>query len=481
VALDFATYRPPGVYVEEAASTVASTVGTQSTVVALVGPSIGYRTYTEVVTLLGTDPTALTKLGINASSVVVTSLDGSTTYEAINDYITTGNNGPDNNPATQLDNGLTLARIINGTIPGNSAVRVTYRYTDAAYYSAVRVGDFEVVKDLYGEPIDPASGSILSPLSMGAKIALENGARELVLVAVPGTSSANPDDFPAAFAKIANLYEVGVVVPLTDGLTSGSSFNAIASHLRNHCESASADGFYRVGALGIDIGYSGSPTTVAEVAPSSRLIVAWPNRLLYYNTFSNQATEVGGQYLAAAYAGRLISRGVQHSLTRKTISGFAGISASSLSTMTKAAKDGWSSSGVSVTELTRSNALIVRHGTSTDVSSTATREISITRAKDQMVRLIQDSIDAAQIVGSPLTNTSVVQIKAIVGGVLSNCKDSEIIVDYSNLVGRVRPGEPQIIEVKFAYRPAWPLNYILVSFSIDTTTGTTEFDAGTSV
>jgi hypothetical protein len=29
--------------------------------------------------------------------------------------------------------------------------------------------------------------------------------------------------------------------------------------------------------------------------------------------------------------------------------------------------------------------------------------------------------------------------------------------------------------------PAWPLNYILVSFSIDTTTGVTEFGAGTTV
>lgn len=479
MSLDFAaTYRPPGVYVEETSSPISVPVGNQPSLVAIVGPSIGYRVFTETVTLNGTTAVTLTKLGVSTSSIVVTSLDGSQVYAVTDDYEILTGPGADSVSEDTEDNTTTISRVVNGAIESAESVRLTYRYTDSAYYDAVRVADFEVVKDLYGTPFNPSTGAITSPLSMAAKIAFENGAREVILVAVPGTSTADPADFPAAFAKIANLHEAGIVVPIAAGVTSGSNVNTVASHLVNHCVASSDDGFFRIGILGIDSGFTGTPVTVAQTAPSSRLMVAWPNKLLYYNTFTNQAVEVGGMYLAAAYAGRLVSRGVQHGLTRKTISGFAGIAAAALATMSKSAKDSWSSAGVTVTELTRANALIVRHGTSTDTSSTANREVSVTRAKDQMVRMIQDSIDGAQIIGSPLTATSVTQIKSIVGGVLENCKDSEVIVDYKDLVGRVRPGNPQVVEVKFEYRPAWPLNYILVSFSIDTTTGTTEFGAG---
>lgn len=482
MSLDFATYRPPGTYVEETSTPVSTPVGTQPTLVALVGPSLGYRVYAETLVLPSTTPVLVTKLGGITASVVVTSLDGATTYDLTDDYLVAPGAGDDGDIGDTLDNTMTIARVSNGAITEGASVRVTYHYVDAAYYEAVRVADFEVVKDLYGEPFSPATGAITSPLSMAAKVAFENGARELILLATEGTSSVTAADLAAAYPKILNLHSVGVVVPVTAGITSDGDLGTAATDLVNHCVNASADGFYRIGVIGIDTGYTtGTPQAVAESANSSRVMVAWPNKLLYYNAFTGTTVEVGGQYLAAAYAGKLVSRAVQHGLTRKGITSFAGISATALATMTKANKDTWSDGGVAVTELTRNNTLIVRHGTSTDTTSTVTREVSVTRAKDQMIRLIQDSIDSAQVIGSPLTNISVSQIKAIVGGVLENCKDSEIIVDYSDLVGRIRPGDPQVIEVKFMYRPAWPLNYILVSFSIDTTTGTTEFGAGTNL
>lgn len=482
MSLDFATYRPPGTYIEETSTPVSSPVGTQPTLVALVGPSLGYRVYAETLVLPSTTPVLVTKLGGITGSVVVTSLDGSVIYDLTTDYLVAPGAGDDANIGETLDNTMTIARVSNGDIVEGSSVRVSYHYADASYFEAVRVADFEIVKDLYGEPFSPSTGAITSPLSMAAKVAFENGARELVLLATEGTSTVTAAALSAAYPKILNLHEVGVVVPVTAGITAGGDLNTAATDLGVHCTNASEDGFFRIGIIGADTGYStGTPETIAETANNKRVMVAWPNKLLYYNAFTGSTVEVGGQYLAAAYAGKLVSKPVQHGLTRKGVTSFAGISATALATMTKAAKDTWSDAGVAVTELTRNNTLIVRHGTSSDTTSTVTREVSVTRAKDQMVRLIQDSIDSAQVIGSPLTSVSVVQIKAIVGGVLENCKDSEVIVDYSDLVGRIRPGDPQIIEVKFMYKPAWPLNYILVSFSIDTTTGTTEFGAGTTL
>lgn len=482
MALDFATYRPPGTYIEETSTPVSTPVGTQPTLVALVGPSLGYRVYTETLIMTGTTPQTVTKLGGVTTSVVVTSLDGSIVYDLTDDYLVAAGAGADANIGDTLDNTMTVARVADGAITAAQSVRVTYHYADAAYYDAVRVGDFEVVKDLFGEPFSPSTGAITSPLSMAAKVAFENGARELILLATEGTSSVTAADLSAAYPKLLNLHEVGVVVPITTGISAGGDLTTVASDLALHCNNASDDGFFRIGIMGADTVYTtGTPQTIAEAANDKRVMVAWPNAVLYYNAFTGSTVEVGGQYLAAAYAGKLVSKGVQHGLTRKGISSFAGISATALATMTKANKDTWSDAGVAVTELTRNNTLIVRHGTSTDGTSTATREVSVTRAKDQMIRLIQDSIDSSQVIGSPLTNISVTQVKSIVGGVLENCKDSEIIVDYSDLVGRVRPGDPQVVEIKFMYRPAWPLNYILVSFAIDTTTGTTEFGAGTTL
>lgn len=481
MSLDFATYRPPGTYIEETQSPVTNRVGTAPTLVALIGPSVGYRTYSETLTLTDTTPVSVTKLGGSTGSVRVTSLDGSITYQLSTDFSVAATVGDDNNALTVTDNGMTVTRINNGAIPSPGVVRVNYQYADSAYYDAVKVGDFELVKDLYGEPFDPTTGVITSPLSMAAKVAFENGAQELVLVATTGTTTVTSDAIAAAYAKIANLHEVGVVVPVTAGISVGSNLNSVASDLVNHCNITADGGFFRIGIMGAETGFTGDPTTLATAANSARCMVAWPNKLLYYNPFSSQAVEIGGQYLAAAYAGRLVSQSVQEGLTRKGVSSFAGIASSALQTMSRSNKDAWSNGGVAVTELTRQNTLIVRHGTSTKTSSTATREVSITRAKDRMVQLIQDSIDSAQLVGSPITQTSVTQIKAIVQGALENCKNAGVIIDYTSLAGRSKPGDPQVIEIKFQYKPAWPLNYILISFSIDTTTGTTDFSAGTTV
>jgi hypothetical protein len=190
----------------------------------------------------------------------------------------------------------------------------------------------------------------LKPLSMAAKVAFENGARELVLLAAEGTSSVTAAALAAAYPKILNLHEVGVVVPVTAGITSGGDLGTAATDLANHCANASADGFFRIGIIGVDTGYTtGTPEAIAETANSKRVMVAWPNKLLYYNAFTGSTVEVGGQYLAAAYAGRLVSRPVQHGLTRKGITSFAGISATALASMTKAAKDTWSDSGEPIT------------------------------------------------------------------------------------------------------------------------------------
>ncbi len=48
------------------------------------------------------------------------------------------------------------------------------------------------------------------------------------------------------------------------------------------------------------------------------------------------------------------------------------------------------------------------------------------------------------------------------------------IVAYTGLAVRQRSLDPTVIEVKFSYLPAYPLNYIVISFSVNVATGATE-------
>lgn len=481
---DFATtYNPPGVYIEEETTPVVAALGIAPTVVALVGPSVGYRTHTEAVTLTGTAAVALAKSGIfgpaaptHGTAFVVSAADG-TAYDAA-DFAFVAQAGPDGNIATTQDNTATIARAGGSAITDGETVYVSYRYQDAAYNTPLRVQDYDDVKEAFGEPLDLAAGTVLSPLSLAARIALENGASQLVLVATTGSASATTrTELQAALAKVAALYDVNVVVPLPVGVTGTALAPAdtqnVVADLKAHVDSASADGYFRIGVIGMETTVTVDPIAIAEGVASSRVMLAWPNRLSYYNGLANQTLELAGYYLAAAYAGQLSALDIQVPLTRKTIRGFAGLPSAVVQSMTKAQKDAWSAAGVAVTEVARDNRLVVRHGTSTNRANVNTREISLTRARDAMVRLIEDTNERAELIGLAIDAETPVRVKGVVQGCLETAVTTGIIVGYKDLKVRTRSVDPSVIEVKFEYQPAYPLNYIVISFSINTQTGET--------
>ncbi len=474
------TYRPPGVYVEEEQTPVVPTVGTTTQVVAIVGPSRDYRTFAETVVLTGTTPVALSKLGIVGSSVRVTSLDGGTLYVVGDDYDLAAGDGEDGDEDT-LDDTLTIARDATGDITGGASVRVSYQFTDAAFYEPVLMSDFEDVKDFYGQPFNTETGEIISPLSMAAKLAFDNGARQIILVAVPGTSTVTRNELSAGYAKLGSLTQVGIVVPLPVGITGTDNAPGdvitTGQDLATHGENSTEDGYGRIGVYGVESDVTIDPSDIAAGINSSRVMLAHPNRMSFYNGYANQVVEVPGYYLAAAYAGRLVSQPSQMPLTRKDVRGFSGIPSDILATMTKTVKDAWSNAGVAVLELSRQRQLVVRHGVSTDPSTIVTREVSVTRAKDEMIRTIDDTLESARLIGTPINSQTVFQVKGIVAGVMESLVLAGTIESYRNLKGRLKAGDPQIVEIKFEYRPAYPLNYIVVSFSIDTSTGDTEFES----
>lgn len=469
---DFSTYRPPGVYSEELAAPTVANLGLTPTLLAIVGPSAGYRQHTEAVTLNGTDAVTLAQQGIDVDEVTVM-FDGQAVDVA--DYALTETAGQDSDPLTSHDNKVTIARSGGSVLPDGATVVVQYRYTDSTYFDPLTATSYDVVRRAFGMPFD-ADGNIASPLSLAARIAFENGASRIVCQAVEGTpTSVDADDLSDAYVRILSQDAISMVVPLPVGITgttaSPGDVHKVGTDLRNHLRQAETDGAYRVGILGYETDVEIDPSDIASAISSRRIMAAWPNRMNYYDSTVGQTIEIAGYYLAAAYAGTLAALPVQYPLTRKRIAGLSGIPASIASEMTMERRDGWSSSGVAVTERSSNRGLICRHGVSTDPSSVLTREFSLIRARDSKLRLIMSALDNAELVGAPIVAETPSRIRGIVTNALETCLNSGVIVGYDGVAVDQIELDPTVIQVRYTYQPTFPANYILITFGVDITSG----------
>lgn len=469
----FTTYQPPGVYTTEERSITPSQVGIAPAVVAIVGPSVGYRVNTEAVVLAGSALSRLSKLGIDPDSIVVVKADG-TTAVVDDDYeITTGES---TDVDSDTDNTTDIARPGGTTIGDGETVVVSYNYTDASYFEPLRVTSNDQVAAAFGAPLDRTTGAILSPLSFAAKFAFDNGASRVVLLAVPGSAtSVTTEDLVLGYAKLLAQTDVTVIVPLPVGIVGDDNdpgdIPTVCSNLAAHINEAVSDNARRIGVLGVEAAASLSPTAIAAEASLDRIVLVHPNRMNYYNSFLSATVEVSGYYHAAAWAGRLASLPVQFPMTRKQIRGFTGIAGAVLAGMTKATKDAWSKNGVAVTEPSDRNGLVCRHGTSTDPTDLFSREISLTRAKDAMVKSIRDNLEGSGLIGSPIVEETPILLRAQIVGSLEMMASQDVIVGYGGVSVQQVSLDPSVMEVRFQYRPSYPLNYISIVFSIDTTTG----------
>ena len=356
---------------------------------------------------------------------------------------------------------------------------MTYSYTDESFYQPYYTTDWDEIQSRYGAAILP-SGAIGSPLSLAAKIVMEQGTRELILVPTKGSSadSVTASQLLDGMGMLDAREDVGIVVTLPVGIVGTDNepgeTNQVCDDLKTHITNSVIDGKYRIGIIGLESTAGRTHEVLAGRINSPRVMLVYPNVMNWYNGYNNLVTELSGYYLAAAYAGKLASQQSQVPLTKKQIASFSSIPARVFNMMTKAFKNSLSGSGVAVTEQTADGRLVVRHGVSTQMTNVLTREISITRAKDTLLRLVTQALDGSGAIGEAMTADSPIHIRALVAGALSQAQQIGTIINFSNLAVRQSVAEPTTLEVKFAYTPAYPLNKITVSFSINTVTGTVQ-------
>ena len=354
---DFTRYVPPGVYVEDNSDPIVTSSGLPAQVVAVIGPALGYQTASETLQIYATTGVVLANRGIFTTAVtgppaiaapVVKKLDGTLLAENT-DYAYTVDTSGGGGTANAL---TTIQRIANSpNIADGDTVTIAYAYADTSYYTPQLHTDYDTILTVYGLPMvtvaptNPNTTQVASPLSLAAKVAIENGANPIMTVAT------NPNDgdlraqFQAAYAKIATNYSTTLVVPvLPDDLTVSSGTVAtfvqqLAQDLKTHCENASAGGYARIGFFGCPRNYSENDLTQEALAgslDSKRTVLMYPHNLSMFNASTNQVTEVCGSYLAAASVGKLSSLPIAQGLTKQAVSSFQGLPTAIVQKMTKA-------------------------------------------------------------------------------------------------------------------------------------------------
>jgi len=265
-------------------------------------------------------------------------------------------------------------------------------------------------------------------LSLGAEIAIEQGASVVCLV------QCDPADGADAYVK-------------------------------NHCDIASSI-TERKERTAI-VGMSGSPTvsdltTRAQALASKRMVLVSPGSATRYVGSGTTPSTLDGSFVATAIAGLRTSRefDVADPLTRKEVVGFETIADDFL----RAEKVTMLSKGVMVIENV-SGIYRVMQQVTTDVSVAENKEYSVVEVIDYVASNMREVLETIYI-GQKILAGTPSQVKTTVQTILNDLISKEIIVDSQNVQAAIDNTDPTQINVSFEIRPVFPLNYILITFSL---------------
>ena len=477
---DFTTYQAPGLYTESVPGPQLSVQTSTPVAVGIFGQSVGYRTFTESLVIdpdvqdedtLEFSPVAnrtLHNSGIRTDTLVVRNPSSGEAYAQNTDYtifqVSTGASG-----TTDRDNLYTIKRVMEddgGHINQGDVVEISYNYTDPEYFNAKLFYDYDDVREQYGVPFD-AMGNIQSELSLAVSLAFTNGAQRVLCAAVDPVDKANPTiaDYNAALDKLKDDPDAAIIVPAT-----GSQ--AIQASVISHVSQQSRNRYERRAVIGRD--GTGSPVLPAQLIADanaiseSRIALVSPATMKYFAPELNKEIVVGGQYLAAAVAGRSVSQSPSQPLTRKQVRGFSDVGTRE----PDAQRDLQSLNGLMVVEKTRSGQIQVRHGVTTNAGDTLVREWNVIGQEDSMVYRLRGYLDSEKLIGGVIDEYTLINIKASADAALGSLVTDRVINGFKELKVRQLNTQPDVVEIRYSWKPSLPLNYIMVKYSVDVGSGT---------
>jgi hypothetical protein len=376
-------------------------------------------------------------------------------------------------------------------IPDGIYVNVVWKYTPSNHFTAQLYTSMSDIINKFGPAfVEPDQKTINQPITLAASLAFLNGATRVwiqPLFKLVNNVPTQPSDSEIADATatwnptlqlLQGLDNLGVIVPII-GQSQGGNANltdSIQLNIIKECQKytvaqrASNQNYVILiaGEDGVSSSNGLANTLRAHVASldnDQQAVLVSPTK---FQTVSPKGAnvDIGGQYAAAAVAGRMVSFAPSKTLTRKSLLGLTYVDPRS-----KDDKNLDAQNGLFVIETNNNGVTQVRHALTVNTQTVAKSELSVVRAKQKMVTSIMQTIDN-QIIGTVVAdNNAPLVIESAIRGVLQTLVSDGDIVGYGDVVATVRAISPTIIDVTFSYRPSFPVNYVNVSFAVDLTSG----------
>jgi len=345
------------------------------------------------------------------------------------------------------------------SLNSGDTIQVTYPYADSNYYLPTLFTNYADIETKYGEAFD-SNGNILAQISFGAKLAMLNGAKNVVCTPVASTDSL----WSNAFANLVNDHDSTIIVPLT----SNESIHAAAAA---HCTQMQQYNVFRTAIFGAD-GYNNN-ITISQLqqnaASYNRKDIQYvsPSIFRYYNPRLNIENQIGGQYAAAALAGMHAARGPADSLTRQTVAGFSSIGdGRSLVGMNADAAN-----GLVVLEQ-RGGSIRIRHDISTAPADVNTREWPVVQQTYNMIRNILALYDQSIIGQYKSNSTGLIAVQNLTNSYLKGLVNKGQLSSFAALNVTFNPSDPTAVNVSWSYQPIYTILYVSITIGLNLTSGT---------
>ena len=296
-------------------------------------------------------------------------------------------------------------------------------------------------------------------LSIGAQLVFENGASIVGTVQIKSTGNEYVD-FKTALAKLELVEDAEVIVPLY----ANSVFSA--TELKSHIVrmSSKPERKERVGLVSLDetlesISLS-SWELLAEGLASKRMALIYPGKI---NKILDEGEVIlDGTYLAAAIAGLMTSAAYDSAepITFKDLFGIVDVSINILNT----SKNQLATSGILIVDK-RGATPYVRHGLTTDMTTIAGQEISITTSIDTVVKGLRDTLEGV-FIGKKFIATLPSQVAMSTQTYLLQQITDNMITAYTNLNVTRDTTDPRQVNIKVNVMPMFPCNWIEIDMTL---------------
>lgn len=364
--------------------------------------------------------------------------------------------------------GTSVSLLIDRTskILDSESVNVSYDYSDPEVYEVKTFYDYDDVKAEYGSAFNTITGVMENPLVFGAELAFKNGAMIVKTLAIDpdpenvGSSTVDVGDYSYAIENRATQEDKDILVVLS---TSSSLHGTIKSHVNT----VSNAGEECIALIGTNITDSATLITYATGLNDKRCVLVVPGSVNIYNGFTNSIEAVDSTFVAAALSGILSSSQIQAPITNRRITGFDSLPAASK--YAESQKNSLATNGCLIIE-SRGSALVVRHGLTSNTTTLESQEISVVRETDYMLSTLRSSLQSI-FIGGVIDPTTVSSIRAVSESILDSLVSDNAIYGYKDLKVRQNPDTSTQIDVKFAFQPIYPLNYLVIEFNFDMISG----------